>query len=156
MHAPPPHGLPSGPSDASPGGTRLWLIAGTGEGPLLARRLLDRGWRLRVSVVTGRARRNYPTDPRLEVVVGALAGASAWRSALEAAERQGDPFHGVVDASHPFASLVTAAVVAATANRPERLLRLQRPDLAAPGAPSLGHMRELEGHLGPEIGRAHV
>jgi len=147
MHAPPPH-PPPGADRALPAG-RIWLIAGTGEGPPLARGLLDRGWRLTVSVVTPAARLPYPRDGRLEMVVGALAGAAAWRAALVEAEQQGDPFQWLIDASHPFATRVTAAVVAATKGRPERLLRLRRPTLAAPKATPLGHLSEMGEHLAP-------
>lgn len=128
-------------------GDRLWLIAGTGEGPPLARLLLNQGWRLRVSVVTPAACRPYGHDPHLELVVGPLAGAEALRMALEAAERLGDPFRWVIDASHPFATQITAAAAAATHNRPESLLRLQRPTLEAPKALLLHHMGELTTHL---------
>jgi precorrin-6A/cobalt-precorrin-6A reductase len=123
------------------------LIAGTGEGPPLAQLLLGRGWRVRVSVVTPAARLSYPEDPRLEVVVGALAGVAAWREALEAARRQGDPFQWLIDASHPFATHVSAAAAAACADRAEQLLRLHRPGLAAPGATPLHHLSQLGDHL---------
>jgi precorrin-6A/cobalt-precorrin-6A reductase len=83
----------------------------------------------------------------LEVVVGALAGAAAWRAALEEAERQGDPFQWLIDASHPFATRVTSAVLAACEGRPERLLRLHRPPLAAPLATPLAHLGQLGDHL---------
>lgn len=145
MHAPPPPGPPPDPAVPPAGSSkgRLWLIAGTGEGPPLARALLERGWRLRVSVVTPAARLAYPEDPRLERVVGPLAGAAAWRAALEEARCQGDPFAWVIDASHPFATHVTAAVSAACDGRSERLLRLHRPLLPAPGASLLGHVSQL-------------
>jgi precorrin-6A/cobalt-precorrin-6A reductase len=140
MHAPPV-------DEPAPGAGRIWLVAGTGEGPPLARLLLERGWRLRVSVVTPAARLAYPTDPRLEVLVGALAGAGAWREALEQARRQGDPFRWILDASHPFATRVSAALAAACEGRPERLQRLHRPLLPAPGATPLNHLHELGTHL---------
>ena len=38
-------------------GRRLWLFAGTGEGPPLAEALLSLGWQLRVSVVTAQGGR---------------------------------------------------------------------------------------------------
>lgn len=126
---------------------RLWLIAGTGEGPRLARRFLEKGWRLRVSVVTHSASQPYGEDPRVEILVGELAGAEAVRTALEEAQQQGDPFQWLIDASHPFAARITATANAATWNRPERLLRLHRPVLVAPQAIGLGHMGELASHL---------
>lgn len=129
---------------------RLWLIAGTGEGPLLARVLLERGWRLRVSVVTQGASQAYPMHPHLELRVGALAGAEALRSELEAAERQGEPFHWVIDASHPFASRITAAAVEATLQRPGQLLRLHRPFVTTPRAIQLHHLGDLNSLLAPQ------
>jgi precorrin-6A/cobalt-precorrin-6A reductase len=149
MHAPPPHGPPPDPAapPAAQAAGRVWLIAGTGEGPPLAKRLLDRGWRLRVSVVTPVARLAYPEDPGLEVVVGALAGAAAWQAALEEGSRLGDPFQWLIDASHPFATHVSAAAAAACADRAEGLLRLHRPLLAAPGATPLAHLGQLGEHL---------
>jgi precorrin-6A/cobalt-precorrin-6A reductase len=125
------------------------LIAGTGEGPLLARVFLDRGWRLRVSVVTPSASRSYPEDPRLEVRVGALAGAAALRTALEEADLEGDPFQWLIDASHPFAAQVTATAVAATRDWPARLLRLERPILPAPMAIPLRQLSDLGPHVRP-------
>ena len=127
-------------------GNRLWLIAGTGEGPALAQQLLQRGWRLRVSVVTPTASSPYPKSPDLEMVVGALGDAGALRSRLEAAERAGDPFQWLIDASHPFAVHITPAAMEATRNRPERLLRLERPGLEAPWAIHLRHMDDLSRH----------
>lgn len=106
---------------------RLWIIAGTGEGPVLAATLLGRGWRLRVEVVSAEAARAYPADPQLEVVTGALAGPSAVRQEIEQSRRQGDPLAWVVDASHPFATRISAALVEACWATEQPLLRLQRP-----------------------------
>ncbi|MFM7642712.1 MAG: precorrin-6A/cobalt-precorrin-6A reductase [Cyanobium sp.] len=141
---------------------RLWLIAGTGEGPELAKHFLNRGWRLRVSVVTPSACTPYASHPRLELMVGPIAGAEGLRSALQEAERQGDRFDWVIDASHPFASQISSAAAEATQNRPERLLRLQRPPLSAPQAIPLRQMGELSSHrIGGErlllaIGSRHL
>jgi precorrin-6A/cobalt-precorrin-6A reductase len=100
-----------------------------------------------VSVVTAAAGLRYPEDPRLEVMVGPLAGAEAWRGALEEARGEGDPFLWIIDASHPFAIRVSAAAAAACAGRAERLLRLHRPLLAAPGATPLAHLQQMGHHL---------
>ena len=139
------------PSSAAGRGPRLWLIAGTGEGPPLAASLLARGWRLRVSVVSALAARAYAPHDGLELAVGAL-GANGGEASirvlvqqLQQARRQGDGFRWVVDASHPFAVRITAALVAACARCDQALLRLVRaqlplaqaellPDLAALGS----------------------
>jgi precorrin-6A/cobalt-precorrin-6A reductase len=148
-HAPPSANVGSAASGADHRPGRLWLIAGTGEGPPLARLLRARGWRLRVSVVSPAAQRAYPCDPGLEVRVGALEGAAAWRASLDGARRAGDPFRWVLDASHPFATRVSGAVAEACAGRCEGLLRLRRPFLAAPEATLLPNIDHLARHLVP-------
>jgi len=125
------------PDPGRPGGWpraagAIWLLSGIGEGPLLARALLARGWRLRVSVVSEVAARAYPAHPRLELQVGALAGAEAIAAALVAERRQGG-FRWVVDGTHPFAERISADLLAACRRLDQPLLRLQRsgPDLQA-------------------------
>lgn len=135
-------------------GPRLWLIAGTGEGPRLAAALLAQGWRLRVSVVSAVAARAYCPHPGLELVVGALGPTSAESPAeavlrlLLEARRQGDGFRWVVDASHPFAVQITAALVVACARCDQALLRLARarPALGG-GARLLPDLAALDGQL---------
>ena len=128
-------------------GNRLWLIAGTGEGPALAQHFLELGWRLRISVVTTAASQPYPESPHLEMIVGALANAGALRSLLEAAEQEGDPFQWLIDASHPFAVRITLAAMEATRGRPEKLLRLERPGLETTWSIPIKHLDDLAGHL---------
>jgi precorrin-6A/cobalt-precorrin-6A reductase len=138
------------PSSAAGRGPRLWLIAGTGEGPPLAASLLARGWRLRVSVVSALAARAYAPHDGLELAVGAL-GANGGEASirvlvqqLQQARRQGDGFRWVVDASHPFAVRITAALVAACRSCDQPLLRLTR------AQPPLGRAELLEDL--PELG----
>ena len=69
-------------------GNRLWLLSGTGEGPLLAKALLARGWRLRVWVVSGAAARSYSAAPALELAVGPIGGPQAVAAALVQARTQ--------------------------------------------------------------------
>ncbi len=91
---------------------RLWLFAGTGEGPPLAAALQRQGWRLRVSVVSAEAGRAYGELPDLELLSGALAGPQALELALRRAQQQGDPFALVLDATHPFATTIQATLAA--------------------------------------------
>jgi precorrin-6A/cobalt-precorrin-6A reductase len=92
---------------------RLWLIAGTGEGPRLAHQLLERGWQLEVSVVTAAASLAYPAHRHLRLLVGALAGGEAIGQRLAAAAAAGQPYAAVVDASHPFARQISAQLAEA-------------------------------------------
>ena len=131
---------------------RLWLIAGTGEGPRLARVLLQAGWQLRVSVVGANAARAYEPHPGLDLAVGAIGSGqpgatplSGIRQELARARANQEPFRWVIDASHPFASQITAALELGCGEAGVPLLRLRRPEL--PGCPVaiLSDLPELEG-----------
>lgn len=107
---------------------RLWLVAGTGDGPPLARRLLDRGWWVRVSVVGAAAAAAYPPHPRLECRVGPLGEGGLL------AQRLGQwPCRWLIDASHPFAVRISRALDQVCAGLGQPLLRLDRP-LLPPGS----------------------
>lgn len=129
---------------------RLWLIAGTGEGPVVAERLLQRGWHLTVSVVGATAALAYPPHPGLTLRVGAIDGEKEIRAELAAAKSVGWPYLVVVDASHPFACLVSRQLAATCEQLGQRLIRLVRP--TPPGAatilPSLEQLssQSLQGH----------
>lgn len=146
---------------------RLWLIAGTGEGPRLARQLLERGWQLEVSVVTAAASLAYPAHRHLRLLVGALAGGEAIRQRLTMAAAAGQPYAAVVDASHPFARQISAQLAEAlgqqkqqrqlaqgqledrpTGQLPARplLLRLERPLLSNPSDRLLADLEALAPH----------
>lgn len=140
---------------ASSPSPRLWLIAGTGEGPVLARALLAMGWRLQVSVVTPAAAGAYPSVPGLELQVGSLGGIAGEGSdgavavVLAQAECQGDPFAVVVDASHPFAVRISGSLQRVCAERGQPLLRLQRPPLDSSGAELLEDLQGLRDWVVP-------
>ena len=126
-------------------GRRLWLVAGTGEGPELAERLLTLGWQLTVSVVSAPAALAYRPHPELTLRVGALGGEAAVEAELTAAASSGRPYAAVVDASHPFACQVSRQLMAGCARQRQRLLRLQRPTLEGPATllPALETLRAV-------------
>jgi precorrin-6A/cobalt-precorrin-6A reductase len=147
MHAP--------PSRAA--GNRLWLIAGTGEGPVLATALLRSHWRVRVSVVSRAAALAFGCQPGLEVRVGAIEGEPPDRrpeagvaAELERAHRLGDPFRWVIDATHPFATRISAALAVECRRVHQPLLRLQRPELPAGSARILPDLSALGMHCPAE------
>jgi precorrin-6A/cobalt-precorrin-6A reductase len=110
---------------------RLWLFSGTGDGPALARDLLEQGWQLRVSVVREPFSHAYPEDPCLELRVGPLGGSAALVDALTQARRQQRPFRAVIDATHPFACRISRELVEGCATAALPLLALVRPTAAA-------------------------
>jgi precorrin-6A/cobalt-precorrin-6A reductase len=123
---------------------RLWLVAGTGEGPELAAVLLERGWQLTVSVVSGDASRAYPDHRCLQLEVGALGGEAAIAARLGDAHAEESPFAWVVDASHPFASRVTADLARVCRRLGQPLLRLCRPMLVPPPGLECTLLADLE------------
>lgn len=110
---------------------RLWLFSGTGDGPALARDLLEQGWQLRVSLVREPLSHAYPDDPRLELQVGSLGGSAALVEALAQARRQQRPFRALIDATHPFACRISRELAEGCAIAALPLLVLERPVAAA-------------------------
>ena len=139
-------------SDGCGDGPWIWLVAGTGEGPPLAARLLGRGWRVRVSVVSQAASRAYAPHPRLEMAVGAICAdaggagdpVAAVLAELRAAAHRGQACRWVIDASHPFARRISAGLATACRLQGQPLLRLRRPQPEAPGAGILPDLPALE------------
>jgi len=114
----------------------LWLLAGTGEGPGLAHALLRQGWRVSVSVVTPGAAAAYRQLPLSHVWVGPLADVAAIRHRL-ATQR----IDRVVDATHPFATLISRQLVEACGASKGRLVRFERRlEPIAPAAAAQLHM----------------
>jgi len=109
-----------------------------------------------VSVVSRAAARAYPPHPRLQLVVGAIGSIgsesrpeatpeAAIRQELERARTGQQPFRWVIDASHPFASRITAALVTACAGAKVPLLRLWRPELPGEAVGILADLPDLLG-----------
>jgi precorrin-6A/cobalt-precorrin-6A reductase len=123
MHGPDLH---QGPTAAR----RIWLFAGTEEGPLLAESLLARGWWVQVSVVTAAAARAYARHPELQLQVGAIDSDALLQQELEQLRPR-----WVVDATHPFAQLISERLERLCQASATPLLRLQRqqPDKTAEG-----------------------
>ena len=102
---------------------RIWLLAGTGEGPPLVAAMIRHGWRVTVSVVTPDASRAYAGLDLDQIRIGALQGVEAIRTELQV-----EPgFRWVVDATHPFASQISADLKQACVDCDQPLLRFERP-----------------------------
>jgi precorrin-6A/cobalt-precorrin-6A reductase len=125
---------------------RIWLVSGCGEGPPLARALLAAGWQVRVSVVSPEAARAYGPWANLELAIGAIGFEQpSVADQLLAVRAAGDPFAWVIDASHPFASRISAELSQTCARLEQPLLRLRRPLLPLGGAELLTRLQDLEG-----------
>ena len=151
MHG--PLGHQNDPADGSGSGGRIWLIAGTGEGPPMATALLARGWRLRISVVSRAAALAYGQRPGQELAVGAIGGPDGPETGVAAelarAREERDPYRWVIDATHPFATRISAALARTCRSQHQPLLRLLRPDGGAADGVVLADLTDLGDHCRP-------
>ncbi len=104
----------------------LWLLSGTGEGPELCKALNAQGWNVTVSVVSEQASYAYKCLPLHDLQIGALKGPAAIKSLLENARSIKKKFELVVDATHPFASVITKDLLLACKELQQPLLRFER------------------------------
>ena len=102
---------------------RVLVLGGTGEARRLATALVDDGAPV-VSSLAGRVA--DPVLPPGEVRIGGFGGSDGLVTWLAA-----NPVRAVVDATHPFATTMTASAAAAAAATGIPLLRLQRPGWTA-------------------------
>ncbi len=106
--------------------TRLLLLGGTAEARALAGRLVAAG----VDVTTSLAGRvANPRLPAGKVRIGGFGGIDGLRAALA-------DYNAVVDATHPFATTMSANAAAACSAEGRRLLRLERPGWEQRAEPS--------------------
>jgi precorrin-6A/cobalt-precorrin-6A reductase len=99
---------------------RVLILGGTGEARQLAEALGDRPSLSVVSSLAGRVR--APALPVGSVRIGGFGGANGLAEYL-----RGERVAAVVDATHPFATTITASAVAATGRLGIPLLTLRRP-----------------------------
>lgn len=123
---------------------KLIVFSGTSEGHALCRFLSGRGQAADVFVATGYG----------EAVMEPLTGITVHRGRLTAAEMAGQMEAGalVIDATHPYASEVTANIKAACVESGAEYLRLLRPRTPAEGVVTVQDTAEavewLKGHEG--------
>ena len=102
---------------------RVWLLAGTGDGPRLTHALLQRHWRVRVSVVSPAAAEAYRGLAVESIAIGALGGVQGIAAELK---RQ-TSLRWVVDATHPFATKISEDLADVCLAAQQPLLRFERP-----------------------------
>jgi precorrin-6A/cobalt-precorrin-6A reductase len=122
----------------------IWLFAGTAEGPPLVEALLKRGWRVQLSVVTAAAARAYPDQQGLSIRVGACSNDVALTQEL----REQAP-RWVVDATHPFAVVITERLQRLCRQLDQPLIQIDR---RQPAEPLPGEQLQLIGGV-EDLGR---
>ncbi len=105
---------------------RLWLLTGTGEGPVFAQSLLKEGWKITVSVVSDRASIPYEKLNLEKILIGALNTEEEIRGVIlnERIHRNG--FHCVIDLTHPFATKITRSISVICNELGQPFIRYQR------------------------------
>jgi precorrin-6A/cobalt-precorrin-6A reductase len=127
---------------------RVLVLGGTGEARRLAGALVADGWDV-VSSLAGRVA--DPVLPEGEVRVGGFGGVVGLAAWLEA-----NPVTAVVDATHPFATAMTASAAAAADLTGVPLLRLQRPGWTEQPGDDWRWVGSLEEAAEAVTGFAHV
>ncbi len=105
---------------------KVWIIAGTGEGPILAKSLINNGWSVSVSVVTNQASYRYKDLPLQDLWIGPLAGPHEIMRILWDASREEGGFDFVIDLTHPFSLVISSYLKRACIHLGQPLLRYER------------------------------
>ena len=80
----------------------VWILSGTSDGPVLAKKLLALNYSVFVSVVTYKASQSYCEDSKLHIITGKLNGINQIISFIDK-----NKIDYVVDATHPFALVIS-------------------------------------------------
>ncbi len=104
----------------------VWLLSGTGDGPPLVRLLISKGWKVTVSVVSAQAAVPYAHLPLQSLTIGALEGIEAIQKFILKANANHNGFDWIIDATHPFAQVISANLQIACNDLDQPLLRFER------------------------------
>jgi len=80
----------------------VWIFSGTSDGPQLVTRLLGLKYNVFVSVLTYKASKAYPKNPKLHIITGKL---ESTKEIINFIKKNRISF--VVDATHPFALIIS-------------------------------------------------
>ncbi len=104
----------------------LWLLSGTGDGAPLAEKLLQRGWKVSVSVVSYQASLKYAHLSLESLWIGALDGCEEIELIINNSRLIHDGFDYVIDATHPFAEIISSNLKTVCNILEQPLLRYER------------------------------
>ena len=105
----------------------IWLLSGTGEGPSLAKALISKGFKVTVSVVSLEASLAYEGILLEDLKIGSIAGSEGVIEFLKESEFLKKRFDWVIDATHPFAEVISCSLKNACQELEQPLLRYERP-----------------------------
>ena len=80
----------------------VWILSGTSDGPVIANRLVELNYSVFASVLTYRAGQAYVTNSKLHIITGQLHNKEAIISFIKK-----NKIKCVIDATHPFAEIIS-------------------------------------------------
>ena len=99
----------------------VWILSGTSDGPVIVNKLLNLDYVVFVSVVTYKASKSYPQNPKLHIITGKLNDSSQIINFIEK-----NKITYVVDATHPFALIISKNINEACKKIKKPLLTFER------------------------------
>jgi len=99
----------------------VWILSGTSDGPILAKKLLEHNYSVFVSVVTYKASQSYCENPKLHIITGKLNGISEIINFIEK-----NKIDHIIDATHPFALIISENLQKACKNIKKTVLVFER------------------------------
>ncbi len=99
----------------------VWILSGTSDGPAIVNKLLKLNYVVFVSVVTYKASKSYAKNPKLHIITGKLNDISEIISFIEK-----NKINFVIDATHPFALIISKNLNEACRKIKKPLLAFER------------------------------
>ena len=102
----------------------VWILSGTSDGPVIANRLIELNYSVFASVLTYKARQAYSENPKLHIITGKLNNKDQIINFINK-----NKITCVVDATHPFAVIISKNLNNACKDISAPLLRFERKSL---------------------------
>lgn len=105
--------------------SKIWLIGGTQESAMIAKRMVDFQLPCLISVTTESAGKLYPSHPNLHLWVGKLSQTEIPNFLIQ------NNIAGILDASHPYATEISQLAMTAATQHNLPYLRYERPQITS-------------------------
>ena len=102
----------------------VWILSGTSDGPVIANRLLEHNYSVFASVLTYKAGQAYLENPKLHIITGKLNNIGEIINFIKK-----NKIKYVVDATHPFAVIISQNLNNACKEVNTPLLKFERKSL---------------------------
>ena len=99
----------------------VWILSGTSDGTAIVNKLLKLNYLVFVSVVTYKAGKSYPKNPKLHIITGKL---NESREIINFIKKNKITY--VIDATHPFALIISKNLIEACKKIKKPLLVFNR------------------------------